>query len=554
VRRGLDPSRPLGAQLRDLLEGLALTEALVLRRMLGRAVGTDAADVVTDARLRAMPTQADVSVSREGRPIISRSKRFLGHAAGQPAVLGLDRDARGMPAPVRERLERGGGLLAVLERVRLALAQAAVVIRPSVSTGLRDTASGQATPDGGLHVFVPIQDGGGAAAFMDRLHKRLVLAGFSFAFVRQERAVQIRSAVDTAASGRGGWIWYEAPSQPGPGLEHVPGARASTVREGGALDTCVALPPLTEAEERQLVLAEATLRDDAGLDVVEVAEVLRRPADFHGKTCADLLAAVSSADLHDSHGGIARLRTSRRPRPFVASCYADRVYAGPRVAGATQVRVELVGPKPGQRGFAVQPRRWVIERTFPGPGGAATSPTTSRPRRVRPSPSSSSPPLSSSGDRRSRHEAGSEAVQPLSQAARPRGDERIGHATILPRRARRARMRSGAPIERGCAAASGGGTALPRISGQAGRVRDPLFRCVQPIRRPCSSTTFSPSSLAKAPRCGPGRMSSTVSEGRQSRTPRGVTTIGRLMRIGCAIMASRSWSSVSDGSSRPSSS
>lgn len=77
-----------------------------------------------------------------------------------------------------------------------------------------------------------------------------------------------------------------------------------------------------------------------------------------------LLAAVSPADLHDSHGGIALLRTSRRPWPFLALCYADRAYAGPRVANATPVRVELVGPKPGQRGFAVQPRRWVIERTF----------------------------------------------------------------------------------------------------------------------------------------------------------------------------------------------
>ena len=77
-----------------------------------------------------------------------------------------------------------------------------------------------------------------------------------------------------------------------------------------------------------------------------------------------LLAAVSPASLHDSHGGVALLRASRRPWPFVALCYADRAYAGARVADATPVAVELVGPKPGQRGFAVQPRRWVIERTF----------------------------------------------------------------------------------------------------------------------------------------------------------------------------------------------
>ena len=61
----------------------------------------------------------------------------------------------------------------------------------------------------------------------------------------------------------------------------------------------------------------------------------------------------------------------------------------------------------------------------------------------------------------------------------------------------------------------------------------------------------SPSSL-KTPCCG-GRRSSTVSDGRQSLTPRGVTTIGRLIRIGCAIIASRSWSSVSAGSPSPSS-
>ena len=35
-----------------------------------------------------------------------------------------------------------------------------------------------------------------------------------------------------------------------------------------------------------------------------------------------------------------------------------------------------------------------------------------------------------------------------------------------------------------------------------------------------------------------GRMSSTASEGRHRRTPSGVSTMGRLIRIGCAIMAS----------------
>ena len=77
-----------------------------------------------------------------------------------------------------------------------------------------------------------------------------------------------------------------------------------------------------------------------------------------------LLAAISRADLHDSHGGAALLRASRRPWPFLARCFADRAYAGERVGAATRVAVTVVGAPEGQKGFAVHPRRWVIERTF----------------------------------------------------------------------------------------------------------------------------------------------------------------------------------------------
>jgi putative transposase len=77
-----------------------------------------------------------------------------------------------------------------------------------------------------------------------------------------------------------------------------------------------------------------------------------------------LLASISSASLHDSRGGAALLTMSRRPWPFVARCFADHAYAGPRVAQASPVAVTLVGSAPGQKGFAVQPRRWVVERSF----------------------------------------------------------------------------------------------------------------------------------------------------------------------------------------------
>ena len=53
----------------------------------------------------------------------------------------------------------------------------------------------------------------------------------------------------------------------------------------------------------------------------------------------------------------ARFRSSR-------SLFADSGYAGEKVATATVIAVEIVRKSPDQVGFAVQPRRWVVERFF----------------------------------------------------------------------------------------------------------------------------------------------------------------------------------------------
>ena len=77
-----------------------------------------------------------------------------------------------------------------------------------------------------------------------------------------------------------------------------------------------------------------------------------------------LIAAVSPANLHDSQGGVALLRASRDLWPFLAHCFADRAYQGERVGTATAITIEIVAPDEGQKSFAVQPRRWVVERTL----------------------------------------------------------------------------------------------------------------------------------------------------------------------------------------------
>lgn len=70
------------------------------------------------------------------------------------------------------------------------------------------------------------------------------------------------------------------------------------------------------------------------------------------------------ASIQDRDGAGPVLQASRRPFPFIRKVFADAGYQGPRVAEATSIAVEIVKRKPDQVGFAVQPRRWVVERFF----------------------------------------------------------------------------------------------------------------------------------------------------------------------------------------------
>ena len=70
------------------------------------------------------------------------------------------------------------------------------------------------------------------------------------------------------------------------------------------------------------------------------------------------------ANIQDRNGGGPLLRTSRRIFPFIQRVFADSGYAGEKVAKATLIAVEIVRKNPDQVGFAVNPRRWVVERFF----------------------------------------------------------------------------------------------------------------------------------------------------------------------------------------------
>ena len=70
------------------------------------------------------------------------------------------------------------------------------------------------------------------------------------------------------------------------------------------------------------------------------------------------------ASVQDRDGGGPLLCASRRIFPFIQRVFADGGYAGEKVAKATLILVEIVRKNPNQVGFAIQPRRWVVERFF----------------------------------------------------------------------------------------------------------------------------------------------------------------------------------------------
>jgi len=80
-----------------------------------------------------------------------------------------------------------------------------------------------------------------------------------------------------------------------------------------------------------------------------------------------LLVMVTAASVQDRDGGTRVLERLRFTMPSVATVWADGGYAGRLVAYARRVlrvAVTIARKQDGQVGFAVLPRRWVVERTL----------------------------------------------------------------------------------------------------------------------------------------------------------------------------------------------
>lgn len=77
-----------------------------------------------------------------------------------------------------------------------------------------------------------------------------------------------------------------------------------------------------------------------------------------------LLVEPHTADIQDRDAGGPLLQMAQPFFPFIKHVWADGGYNHERVTEATSIAVEIVKKNPAQIGFAVLPRRWVVERFF----------------------------------------------------------------------------------------------------------------------------------------------------------------------------------------------
>lgn len=81
-----------------------------------------------------------------------------------------------------------------------------------------------------------------------------------------------------------------------------------------------------------------------------------------------LVMQVHPANIQDVHGAEPLLRALRQRFPKLAHVFADRVYRGNQLltalADCGPWEIDIVQRPPGEKGFKLLPRRWVVERTF----------------------------------------------------------------------------------------------------------------------------------------------------------------------------------------------
>ena len=125
-------------------------------------------------------------------------------------------------------------------------------------------------------------------------------------------------------------------------------------------------PTAAIIDSQSVKAAETVSKDSRGFDAGK--KVAGRKRHIAVDTIGLLLTVlVTAASVQDRDGGRGILKLLKDALPGVRHIFADGGYQGQLVAiakRAWEIVVEVVSKPAEQIGFAVLPRRWVVERTF----------------------------------------------------------------------------------------------------------------------------------------------------------------------------------------------
>jgi hypothetical protein len=260
----------------DLIDNLASHEAIALGAL--RSDLSDDVLITTKTSLQQLNGHAQPNQ-------IARTGEFIEYRALQPALALIDIDRKGMPPSVKTRIDEVGGFRQALRTVLPELAKCGHVIRPSTSTGLYRSDTGQRFQDSGLHVFVLVSDGEDVDRFLRTLHDRCWLAGLGWLMIGAGGQLLERSIVDRMVGAPERLVFEGAPIVVPP-LAQDTSLRRPQVRPGGALDTrqaCLDLSQVEKAILKELKRHEAhRIKNDA--EAAHSRFVNRRAKDIAART------------------------------------------------------------------------------------------------------------------------------------------------------------------------------------------------------------------------------------------------------------------------------
>jgi hypothetical protein len=184
--------------------------------------------------------------------LIARTADAICYRARQPALALIDYDSKGMPPWVKARINAIGGVWSSLVGILPMLGAVGRVMRPSTSSGLYRSDTGEQLPGSqNQHIYLQVDDGADINRFLRTLHERCWLAGLGWMVVGAGGQLLERSIVDRMVGAPERLVFEAAPITEAP-VAQDRAARAPTVIEGATLNTIAACPALSIVEQAEL--------------------------------------------------------------------------------------------------------------------------------------------------------------------------------------------------------------------------------------------------------------------------------------------------------------